>query len=178
MKLRMTVIMILSFALLLCACGSVRNDQQSVGTPIATTEATAPETTEPSIPETTEPSIPETTAAPTSGNEFFNGENVVYEPNNVTIRPRHVYWNGDCLIAECFVINGMSKPVYNLDLEKLVFSNANGVIADGYFGKMQNSAVGPNSYIRWTFEFEPDTIIQPGADLSSLRCQFRVGYSY
>jgi len=135
-----------------------------------TTKATTKATT------TTKPTTKTTTAV--VNNVFINNTNVVFEENQVTIRPKHVRWEGNTLVAECFVINGLYKPVYNIDVSMLRFSNASGVIADGNFGRMQGATIGARSYIVWTFTFGPNVILQNNGNLSSLICQNNLRYNY
>lgn len=94
------------------------------------------------------------------------------------MKPRHVYWEDGTLVAECFVINGLQTPVYNINVEGLIFENGATQIADASFGIMQDAVIAPYSYITWTFYFGPDCIITEGADLSSLLCKYRTSYNY
>lgn len=144
--------------------------------PIATeSEETEPEPTEaeptkpePTKPEPTEPEPTEPVATETVVNEFFNENNNFYETGKVSIRPRHVYWDGNVLVAQCFVINGMDTTVYNIRVNALGFANSNGLIADASFGGLQDLTLEPHTHALWTFRFAPDVVSQFGADLSQL----------
>ncbi len=112
-------------------------------------------------------------------NEFFNDLNYAYDLNLVSVKPRHVYWDGETLVAECFVINGFSTTVYNVNINNLEFSNAAGVISSASFGMLQNAAIAPYSYIIWTFHFGPDCIQATDADLTgNLGCRYHTDYQY
>ena len=113
-------------------------------------------------------------------NEFRNDSNFLGDPDAVTIRPRHVYWEGDTLVAECFVINNKSTTVYNITVEKLAFGNeANGIFAEGAFGIMEGASIAPYTYITWTFHFSADAISTQNADLTGgLRTQFNTAYNH
>lgn len=145
-------------------------------------DAAANSTVESEIPETTEvpatvAEIPEVTAPPVMAdpnNSFINNSNCYFDENAVSIRPKHVYWEGDMLVAECFVINGLYQTVYDITVNELSFEN----IACASFGDMEGAVIGARSYIVWTFCFSADVIQQFNADLSSLHYYSNVSYSY
>lgn len=111
-------------------------------------------------------------------NEFFNDSNSFYDVDNLSIRPRHVYWEGDKLVAECFVTNGKSTMAYNVNVKRLSFSNSDGVIVDAAFGPIDGLTVPAYGYTVWTFHFNSDAVVNPGADLSSLHYESSVSYSH
>ena len=164
---------ILTLSMMLCACGKEQDkatSTESVGTPIVTTEAP-----------TTEAPTTEAPTNDTSAEYFFNETN--YMPNaknEVCIKPRYVYWEGDKLVAECFVINSFDTTVYNIDVETLSFSNDGGAseFVNGYFGLMEGASVPANSYIIWTFTFSGDAVYKYVDDLSTLRYHSSVNYKY
>lgn len=119
----------------------------------------------------------EPTPAPVK-NEFFNDSNSFYDVNNLSIRPRHVYWEGDKLIAECFVTNGQDTMAYNINVKKLAFSNEQGPIADAVFGTIDGLTVPAYGYTIWTFSFGGEAVLNAGADLSSLHYESSVSYSH
>lgn len=112
-------------------------------------------------------------------NVFFNPNNNFHDLNAVSIRPRHVYWEDDALVAECFVINGFSHNVFNINVNELKFSNSDGLVASGIdFGVLDGVTLAPYTYVVWTFRFGGEAIDNYGADLSSLKCQSNVSNSY
>ena len=114
-------------------------------------------------------------------NYFFNDMNYYQEAGDtVTIRPRYVYWEGDKLVAECYVVNSVDRPVYNIDVKRLSFSNDSGntYFADATFGVMNNATIDANSYIIWTFVFSGDVVLSPGESLQTLLCNCNVSYYY
>ena len=106
----------------------------------------------------------------TPENVFFNDSNNAIDVNAVSIKPRYVYWDNGSLVAECFVINGFSHNVYNIDVKALSFSNDAGLIASAGFGTLNGATIAPNSYLVWTFSFAPDTVAANNALLSHLIC--------
>lgn len=158
------------------ATESEETEPATTTTPVATepepteAEPTKPEPTkpEPTKPEPTEPEPTEPVATETVVNEFFNENNNFYETGKVSIRPRHVYWDGNVLVAQCFVINGMDTTVYNIRVNALGFANSNGLIADASFGGLQDLTLEPHTHALWTFRFAPDVVSQFGANLSQL----------
>jgi len=164
--------LVLSASLLLCGC----TDKEEA------TEATKSRTnigstlnTEGSEEDTHQEVEP--TPAPVK-NEFFNDSNSFYDVNNLSIRPRHVYWEGDKLIAECFVTNGQDTMAYNIDVKKLAFSNEQGPIADAVFGTIDGLTVPAYGHTIWTFGFSGEAVLNAGADLSSLHYESNVSYSH
>lgn len=141
-------------------------------TPVET--PTQPKPTEPPVtePEPTEPPKVEVK------NEFFNDSNNFYENGQVNVRPRHMYWDGDVLVAQCFVINGLDKPVFNINVEDLDFSNGNGLIADAQFGILQGVTLQPHTHVLWTFKFGSDVVYQSGGDLSSIDYHSSVSFDH
>ena len=146
------------------------NAEPAPSDPVPPTTTTAPATEAPA-PITPAPATPTT-------NEFFNDSNSFYDADNVSIRPRHLYWEGDKLVAECFVTNGKSTTAYNITVKKLAFGNANGTFADGGFGAIEGLTVPAYGYTIWTFTFSGDAVTNPGADLSSLRYESSVSFSH
>ena len=113
---------ILVLSLSLSACSFEKEEiRQNIGRPLDTQEAPGQEVPAEEdtfdIPAVTLPSF-------LPANEFKNDNNMIMEAGNVVVRPRHMYWDGDMLVAECFISNGVNATVYNLKLEKLIFENA------------------------------------------------------
>lgn len=181
-------------------------------TPTPSTPATVTSTPTPSTPTPSTPAVSSKTEStvtpPTTSNEVIGtpppqsvtstptqtpvpDENVFFHDtnyadslhtNNVTIKPRRVYWDNGKLQAECFVINGMSGAVWNVNVNGLRFYNRAGNIANASFGTLNansqfNGSIPAHSYIVWTFTYAPDCIYNYGADLSELGCEARTNYN-
>lgn len=101
-------------------------------------------------------------------NFFLNNNNNFYDQNAVSVRPKHVYWENGKLVAKCFVVNGFNHPVFNIEVKNLSFSNKDGLIAEGAFGKLNGVTLQPYTHIEWTFTFPADCIAKYGADITSL----------
>lgn len=101
-------------------------------------------------------------------NFFLNNNNNFYDQNAISVRPKHVYWENGKLVAKCFVVNGFNHPVFNINVKKLSFSNKDGLIAEGVFGKLNGVTLQPYTHIEWTFTFSADCIAKYGADITSL----------
>lgn len=100
-------------------------------------------------------------------NEFYNPNNYVMANNCINILPYHIYYKDNYLYAECYITNGYYYRVYNINVNKLVFSNGNGVIASGSFGIIANgAAIAARSYRTYTFIFDPGYYV-PGAELNT-----------
>jgi SLAP domain-containing protein len=111
-------------------------------------------------------------------NQFTSGTRSSTE-NEVTISSKNIYYDGDKLIAEMFVDNGLTVPVYNLKKINITLSNDAGVIAKGYFSGMEGAMIAANNHMTWTFTFSKDALTTKGADLTGrVRCEFTVAYSH
>lgn len=197
MKKLIPIIMILS--LLLCACGTQEKMSEKTGKSLKKTETTqttdtatddattgtTDDTTQATFgqekPQPTEDSEPDPIPSPipNPNNVFRDDNNIVFEEKQLTIRPKYVYWEGDKLVAECFVINGHYETVSNICVNQLSFANAEqGTLADGAFGLMNGASIAPRSYIVWTFGFSEDAVAYAGGDLSTLLCRYDTTYSH
>jgi len=109
----------------------------------------------------------------------FVGSDTSYSVDSVSIKPAYVYWEDGKLIAQCYIINGFSHDIYNIDVEELTFSNADGVIASGAgFGVCEGLILPPYTPSLWTFTFSGDSVINYGADLSFLSWNASINNSY
>lgn len=158
MKRIITILCILlTMATLLAACGEKETTQIKPGELIAGT-----------LEEDILEDLDDLIQLPETKNEFINTTNFAEAYNDLAVRPRHMYWDGDVLVAECFVINGKDTTAYNIKLEGLRFANDDGVFADGGFGLLEGATVAPHSYITWTFRFHNDAVEAAGADLTGV----------
>lgn len=120
----------------------------------------------------------ETTTPAQTNTSFYNDNNLGYNVDSITINPRHVYWEDGKLVAECFVINGFSHSIYNVDIESFALGNNAGIIASASFGVLDDVVIAPYSYIVWTFVFPADCVFMPNADLSILGCDVQYSNYY
>ena len=112
-------------------------------------------------------------------NYFYNEENNIITPNEISIRPAYAYWENGTLYVQCFVINGFSYSVHNLTVNSLKVSNDNCVLAEGAFGAMNGVVLNSNEHVLWTFEFSGDCVKNYGEDLTNnLECSSNIGYYY
>lgn len=115
-----------------------------------------------------------TSSTPTKTvNEFYNPNNYIMADNCINIMPYHIYYKDRCLYAECYVINGFWRTVYNINVSELTFFNGNGKIASGSFGIIAGgSSISARSYETYTFIFDPGYYV-PGAVLNSkITCRY------
>ncbi len=144
---------------------------------------TEPPATKPPVTETpaAKPPVTESVVTPPAAdpnNYFFNDLNYAYDIDCISIKPRYVYWENGKLVAECFVINGFSHAVYDIDVQSLAFGNADGQIASAQFGMLQNLVLGPYQYAVWTFTFDASAVQMANGDLRSLMTQASVRNRY
>ena len=161
--------LVVSASMMLCGCEKAEEILDTVGTNVGTVLDPA---------EVTE-IINDVVTTPLIRNEFTNEGNFMYDADNLNIKPKHLYWEGDTLIAECFVTNGKSTTAYNINVKRLAFGNDKvGIFADAAFGQINGLTVPAYGYTVWTFKFGSDCVSNPGADLSSINWENSVSYSH
>lgn len=123
--------------------------------------------------------IEDVVTTPLIPNEFTNNNNFMYDADNLSIKPKHLYWDGDSLIAECFVTNGKSTVAHNIKVDRLAFGNEQvGTFADATFGSLDGLTVAPYGYAVWTFKFSGDAVQHANADLSYIKWESSVSFSH
>ncbi len=108
--------------------------------------------------------------------EGFYSDTYSVASDDVMISPKEVYFSGNNLIAEMYVYNDKNVQLSNLRDIEIELRNKEVVIASGHFDSMEGSVIPPKSYIVWTFEFGPDTIMNFNEDMSFLETIFSVSY--
>lgn len=143
--------------------------------PTSSEEASTPDPSTPSSPSST--IKPSTTPSAPAKNEFVSSNNSV-SPGDLAIRPKYVYWDGNTLVAECYIVNGLSRPVRNINVYNITFKNRTQQIASAEFGECNGLVVQPNQSVVWTFKFGADCIQSMGADITYLECDAGANYIY
>ena len=111
------------------------------------------------------------TPAPTTGNVFYNPDNAVFTEGKVTILPMHVYYEGDQVVAKCFVLNGTDKTAENIRVDGLIFLNGDEAICAGQFGLLEDMTLQPHTYEEWIFVFPEELVERWNGDFTgALRC--------
>ena len=110
---------------------------------------------------------------PTTGNVFYDPGNTGFEPDELTIRPKHVYYEDGKLIAHCYVLNGTQSTLSQIDITYLsIHDSTKQMIAAAQFGVLGDLTLAPGTYGEWTFCFPADTISMKDAQLDSLLLKF------
>lgn len=86
-------------------------------------------------------------------NYYYNEHNNTYEEGKISIKPKYVYWNGSSLVAECFVINGYSYTVTDINVATFTLSASDEIIASGGFGLLNNLTLESHTNYVMTFTF-------------------------
>lgn len=112
-------------------------------------------------------------------NYFISLSNDYYETDEVLIKPYYVYWDNGDLIANCYISNGYSESVTNIDVQSFSLYNEQGLIAEGSFGMLTGLVIEPLSVVDYTLRFTSDSISLYGADLmNSFSWGSRVAYHF
>ncbi len=99
-----------------------------------------------------------------------------YEPNEISLVPKEVYWDGDMLVATCFVVNAMGRRVTNANVRYIKITDGKNIIAEGYFSDAQNFTINSMSYTVHTFRFFGSDIENRNASLEHLVFLSRTSY--
>ncbi len=100
-----------------------------------------------------------------------------YTPNNVTVVAKEVYWEGNTLVAHCYIVNAYNYQINRTHVSYIKISNGNGtVIAEGNFNTSQNLTIDGMSYVEHTFTFRDAAIVNRNVDMSVLRVYAKSDY--
>lgn len=113
-----------------------------------------------------------------SNTNIFINEQPMFNENCVNISPSRVYYDGDSLVLDAYVTNGLNRTVYNIEVDNITLSNESGVIASDKFSVMKGASIGPHQYIKWTFTFPAASIKKQNADLNYLHYSSKTNYDY
>ena len=81
-------------------------------------------------------------------------------------------------MADCYIVNGLAAPIFNIQVNELTFSNDDGVIASASFGTIDRE-VQPGDVLLWSFIFEGDSVKMPNGDMAfSFYWNGDVSYDY
>ena len=88
-------------------------------------------------------------------NVFYNQDNVSYKKDAVTINPYYVFIRGGRLYANCYVINGYSTAIWDVNIQKLALWHSDGAFAEASFRNINNGQKipGKGGKVRWEFVF-------------------------
>lgn len=109
---------------------------------------------------------------------IFINEQPLFNEKCVNINPGRVYYDGDSLVLDAYVTNGLDCTVYNVQVDNITLSNKSGVIASDTFGIMKDASIGPHQFIKWTFKFPAGSIKKQNAELNNLRTESDTKYKY
>ena len=96
---------------------------------------------------------------------------------NVTYKVYQAWWQEDMLVAQIYIINGMSAPIYDLFIEEMCVYNEEGQIAQSSIGPLELDPIPAGEYILETFYFGYGVDL-PDAELSSLSIDFAIDFLY
>ncbi|AGX41938.1 SLAP domain-containing protein [Clostridium saccharobutylicum] len=113
-----------------------------------------------------------------SNANIFMSEQPIFLENCVNISPGRVYYEGDSLVLDAYVTNGLNRTVYDIGVDNITLSNESGVIASDEFSVMKGASIGPHQYIKWTFTFPAASIKKQNADLNYLHTSSKTNYNY
>ena len=102
-------------------------------------------------------------------NRYINQYNYEPEEGVLSIKPANVYYNGDSIIAKCYIINGTDHKVEKVIINDLEFSVNGETICEAAFNSTSVSVgLEPGEHVLQTFTFPAETVMLPNASLEDL----------
>lgn len=106
-------------------------------------------------------------------NIYYNNSAPSVTANAVTVQPIEVRYDGDELVATCYVINGTHETVKNIDVYYFVLEKDGQRLAAANFGQLKNATVASGEAIRWEFRFPKKTVFVANAKLLGLTARIK-----
>ena len=108
-------------------------------------------------------------------NVFYDDSEPTYRQDEITVQPVHIYYDGDALIAECYINNGTDTTIQELSVPQLTVDRDGSVLAAANFGVLnlesKEITIPPQSSITWRFTFYTDTVLKHNATLDGLHAE-------
>lgn len=105
---------------------------------------------------------------PTEGNVYYNEDNNSIENGVVAIKAKHMYYDGDELVAICYITNGTNESIYNISLDRLsVYSDSKSLIAEASF-VLDDINIKAGKYEEYTLRFPAHTVKNFYASLNNI----------
>lgn len=89
-------------------------------------------------------------------NEFYNPKTTIIG-TGIQVIPYHVWYKGNRMYVDCYIVNMESSTITNLNVNEIIISNSEGVIADAAFGAIKGLALNPKEYAIHRFVFRKGT---------------------
>ena len=127
-------------------------------------QTSTPQTSKPSQISTPQSSKPSQTSTPQQSSaekpRFSNPDAKKIKKDTLSINPSELYYDGNDLVAVCYICNGYSKTLKDIDVVEFTISNDKGVIASKGFGILKDVTIAPDKSSKWTFRFSGSDIKQ------------------
>jgi SLAP domain-containing protein len=92
--------------------------------------------------------------------------------DEVVMQPIQVYYDGEELVAECYLVNGTDEKVSEIDVYSFRIMAGGREIAAADFGTISKLKLKPGDSIQWQFRFPKETIFVHNAKLTDLNIEF------
>lgn len=102
-------------------------------------------------------------------NRFIDQYNYEPEDGVLSVKPANVYYNGDTIVAKCYIVNGTDHTVDNVLINDLELSVNGETVCEAAFNKtsVEVNLESGDHYLQ-TFTFPAETIKQWDADLEKI----------
>lgn len=95
----------------------------------------------------------------TAPKPYRNDSAPLVQPSQITVQPIEVYYEGNELVALCYVVNGTEQTVSDIDIYSMRLTDQGKELASANFGILRDSSIPPNHAIQWKFRFPKDTVL-------------------
>lgn len=105
------------------------------------------------------------------GNIYINRYAPEVIENEISVQPYQIAYEGDELVAVCYIVNGTDQTVTDIDVYRfsLLFDGKEVAAAD--FGNLNGISLAPGASERWVFRFSAETIYIEDVYLPSLQIE-------
>lgn len=105
---------------------------------------------------------------------YRNNSAPVFQQDQIAVQPIKVWYDGDELVALCYVMNGTDQTVSNVKIYGMYLTNQGKELAAANFGVLEDVTIAPGKVIQWKFRFPKDTVFVQDAELTNP--QIRIEY--
>lgn len=101
-----------------------------------------------------------------SGRTYTDDSAPVYVEGQVVVQPIRVYYEGDELVALCYVTNGAEDTATSIDVRSFAVLVKGQELAIAGFGVLEGVELAPNDHMVWEFRFPKSAVVKKNARLN------------
>lgn len=90
----------------------------------------------------------------------------------ISVQPAKVYYDGDELVAVCYVVNGLQERVSQVSVDQLILHDGERIIAAADFGTLEGLTIAPGGSVTHKFRFPKEAVQLHDSKLPQLKAQY------